>query len=356
MNSFKGFPGKRKGLKRVIMQAERRFPAVAPYAVTQPVLRRVLSFLSRYGSLGGFVLVVTLASVIGPGFANLSNLRALLFQLPMLAIVSAGLTLVISAGDLDISTGATVSLAGVLAAKLFSVGIEVPVVIVACLGSGLFVGVLNGALVGLFGINSLITTFGTSVMIQGVIYALCGGTTIVLTGAAAKVPFLFLGQGTLLGGVPVPGFVTFLLFLGLIIYFDFTRPGWHLRDVGDNRLAARLFAVHDRRVIVGAFAVCSVCSTLAGLVLAARLGGGSPIGGDNYTLNAIAAIYVGAAFFGRGIPNPIGTLLGAAAFVILENCLSLAGIEFQIQSLLRGVVIILAVTIGSISRRARFSR
>lgn len=311
------------------------------------------SFLKEYGPLSGFFLLVILASLLTPKFLGLSNLRHLLFQFPMLVLVTIGVTAVIVTKHLDISTGAMTSLSGVLAAKMFALGFGTPATVTASIGAGIAVGILNGFFVSYFGIDSLITTFATAIIIFGIIFALCGGSTIVLQGAGEQRPFLFLGEGTVFGGIPFSGLLAILLFVVLAFVFYSTRIGWHLSAIGDNRAAARLFSVRVRRITAGAFVFCGFYSSLAGLILASRIGGGSPIGGEKYTLDAIAAVFVGSAFFGKGTPNPAGSLLGAMTFVILENVLSLAAMEFQFQSLLRGIIVILAIVGGGVLARRK---
>ena len=308
---------------------------------------RATYILARYGTFVGFIILVIVMSILSPHFLNLGNLSTLLTQVSMLFIVAVGVTIVLISGNIDVSTGAIVGMSGIITAFLLTRGYSTFTAISVSLFMGLIFGAINGFVVGYLKVNSLIATFATSVIALGVNFWVGGGTTIMLLGDAAREEFLAIGwQGHTLG-IPVPAIIMLIvLALGLMLT-EKTPWGLRLYAVGGNPKAAKLFGIKLERMSLQAFMLSGLLAALSGIVVAARLGSGSPIAGQNYTLNAIAAGFIGATMFRHGEPHLLGTFFGVLIFGVITNGLSLLGIGYEIQSIARGLIVILAVTLAA---------
>jgi ribose/xylose/arabinose/galactoside ABC-type transport system permease subunit len=305
----------------------------------------VTNYATRYGTLVALLLIILLFSVFVPRFATVSNFLTLLVQISTLSIVVVGVTTVFVAGELDISTGALVSLAGVLSAVLLSFGWNPIAAIFVALLVGITFGCVNGLFVGYFRVPALLTTFGTAAIALGINFWLGGGSSIMLFDEIAGPLFVFLGQGRLIG-IPMPFIIALIVFIAFSILLERTKYGLRMYAVGGNREAAKIFGINSQRLKFFAFVLCGFTAALSGIVLTSRLGTGSPIGGANYTLDAIAAVFIGVSMFREGEPHLLGSVLGVLIFGVLVNGMSLVGIGYEIQSILRGVFVLIAVAIA----------
>lgn len=309
------------------------------------------NWLGRYGTFTALVVITLSFLIFIPNFRSFSNFKTLMFQVSMLVIVSAGLTIVFSVGETDISTGAIVSLSGVIAAFLMVKNFPPIIAIILTLIGGVVLGAMNGIMVGYLRVPALLGTFVTSIIALGINYLLGLGSSIRITKELSGDFYLSLGGGYLLG-IPVPFIFAFIITVILLILLEKTKWGLRMYAVGGNRDAAVTFGINIQKIKLAAFIISGLCSSIAGLLLSARLGAGSPIGGDAYTLDAIAATFVGVSMFREGEPHIGGTILGVLIMGILVNGMRLLGISYEMQIILRGLFILAAV--ATAGKRALF--
>ncbi len=303
------------------------------------------NFLARYGTFTALILITLAFGLFVPKFASFSNIMTLLIQISMLSIVASGLTAVFVAGELDISTGAVVSLGGILGAYLMNNQISPAAAIVATLMVGVVFGVVNGFIVGYLRIPALLGTFGTSVIALGLNFWAGNGSSIRISKEVTSEFFMSLGSGTIVG-IPIPFIAALMVFIFFLFLLEHTKWGLRMYAVGGNQEAATNFGINNRRMKFTAFVFCGLTAAIAGLLLSSRLGAGSPIAGDAYTLDAIAAVYVGVSMFREGEPHLFGSVLGVLIFGILVNGMRLMGVGYEVQSILRGIFILGAVAIA----------
>ena len=307
--------------------------------------RRVVSVITRYGTFGVLVLILVTFALSIARFASVSNLLTLGLQVSTLAIVAIGVTSVFVVGELDISTGAIVSLAGVVSAVLLSKGQSATLAILIGLGVGIAFGVANGVLVGYLRVPALLATFGTSVIALGINFWLGGGSSIMLFDEISGPVFMFLGQGEI-SGFPFPFIVATAIFFLFFLLLEKTKWGLRMYAVGGNKEAGALLGINQRYLRFVAFLLCGTTAAISGILLTSRLGTGSPIGGSNYTLDAIAAVFIGVTMFREGEPHLLGSVLGVVIFGVLLNGMGLLGVGYEAQSIMRGVFILAAVAIA----------
>lgn len=307
---------------------------------------RVGKFLTRYGTTSSLVVIFVVLAVLSPQFLSAANLSNILIQISTLVIVAAGVTVVVAAGELDLSVGAVAGLAGVVVTGLLvNVTGNVPLAILAGLGTGAAAGVVNGFLVAVLGVPSIIGTLGMISILTGVNFWYTGGRAVY-----GGLPdwFALPGRGTVVG-VPAPILVMAFVIVTAYILLERTAAGRHLYTIGTNHNVARLAGISVSRDRFLAFVFSGVCAALAGIVLASRLGSGQPTAGDQFLIQGLAAVFLGMTAFTLGQANIKGTVIGGMIIGVLSNGFNLLGLPFFVQELALGVVLIAAV-IMAVSR------
>jgi ribose transport system permease protein len=204
----------------------------------------------------------------------------------------------------------------------------------------------NGFVVTTLRVNSIVATLGTSTILLGLNFLYSNGIPITL-GAGE---FTNIARGRLLG-IPIPVYIMLGVFLVSWVVLNRTLAGHHLQAIGSNRVASRLAGVRVERITLAAFAICSLCAAIGGVVLAARIGSGQVTGGDGYLLSAFAAVFLGASVLKDGQFHVIGTFVGVLIVAVTFNGLSILGAPSAAQYLVQGGILIAAVALSTLSRR-----
>jgi ribose transport system permease protein len=292
----------------------------------------------------GFYIIIAL-STGETAQLSASGILGLFQRMVALGLVAIGQTFVILVGSIDLSVAALISAVAVLASHVMQGDPTMMLpAIVLCLGLCLMVGLINGALVAYGGINPLIATLGTGLVIQGVLAASFG----MLQGAVAR-EFQVLAYGGLLG-VPYSLVLLAALSLAAAFVLDRTQFGARIYAVGGNPDGARLAGIRTEQVILSAHVVASLFAGASGLYLAARLQSGTPwIGRDGiYDLESIAVTVIGGTILVGGKGGVVGTLAGVLLFASLDAGFNMLGIDAFLKQVLRGAIVIAAVAVHAV--------
>jgi ribose/xylose/arabinose/galactoside ABC-type transport system permease subunit len=284
-------------------------------------------------------------SAFAAAFFSVANLVNVALSVSIVGILGVGMTAVILTGGIDLSVGSGIALIGVVTAiAAHALGVT------AGLAFGLLVGGITGSLTGLlvaqWGVPSFLVTLATLSIERGLAFTLSGGRSI------GDLPsgLTWLGQGIVLG-VPVPVWVTLLVFaVGWFVLARTTGGRW-VYATGGNEQAAWLAGVDTRAVVFATYCANGLLVGLAGVVLAARLGAGVPSAGLGYELDVIAAVVVGGTALTGGRGSVLGTLAGAVFIGVLDNALNIANVDPYLQRIVVGVVILGAVLVDQTWRR-----
>jgi len=281
--------------------------------------------------------LITLLALASPHFLTADNMVIVLRQAALLFLLSAGLTLVVLTGGIDLSVGAVLGLAACVGAGFIAKGMVLAGILVA-LGAGLACGLVNGALVAYVGIPAFIATYGMLWVAHGLGYVFMKGE--VIHGFPAG--FRTLGAG-FVGGVPVPVLVGAGLLLALHVVLHLTRFGRALYAIGGNAVAARLTGMSVKRHLVTVYALSGVLSAFAGLVVIARVNAADSGTGEELLLTAIAAVCLGGTSLFGGAGGIAGTAIGALILALVVNGMNMLSIATFWQAFAMGVIVILAV-------------
>ncbi len=294
------------------------------------------------GSLGTLCLLIILLLVfacLSNLFFTPSNITNLLVQSGTNAIIAIGMTFVIISGNIDISVGSILALAGCVGAKIMVTTGNTLLGVVVTLGMGVLLGLINGAMVSYLGFQPFIVTLATMWLYRGCAYLFTEGRAIVGLPDA----LLTLGRGRSLG---LPNVVWLIAVLYVVCWFMLqkTTLGRKICAIGDNQESARLSGINVKRTKLFVFCMSGFFAALSGLVYMSRLNSGQPIAGQSYEMYAIAAAVIGGASLVKGgIGNIVGTLIGAIFIAGLQNGLTILNVSTYWQQVCMGLVVLMAV-------------
>ena len=295
-----------------------------------------------------FAVMVLTFYLMDPNYLSSVNILNVLNQVSILAIVTVGASIVIFGGGFDLSAGSIVALAAVTGAVVVGETENVLLGVLAGVAAGTVVGIGNGVVVGYFGVSPLIVTLGTMNIARGVALIASYGTAIY------NFPMSFTDFGTSkFLGIPVLTLIALLAFLLMHIILKHTPFGMSVYAVGGNPVASRLSAINVAWVKMMTFAVSGATAGLAGMLLAARTGGGEPTAGILYELEAIAAVILGGAALHGGEGKLWRSMMGILLLASLGNGLNIIGIHPHWKGVAIGAILIIAASLDAIKRRGQ---
>lgn len=319
-----------------------------------------MTLLKRHGGLIGMAAIILTFWVLLPDtFMTAQNWLNISQQVSMLLVVAATMTVVMAMGDFDLSVGAMASLAGIVAATLFTAGWPVPAALAAALTVGLIGGLINGLLISLVGILPFVATLATLTVFSGAAFMVSDGRTIF--GADIPEGFSQFARG----GLPLwtegervirlPNLTLVALAVTAIAWvtLEQTTYGRRLYAIGGNRDAARLAGVRVTALRLSAYLFTGAGAAVAGLMYAARVASANPTQGDGLMLTAIAAVFLGMTLTENNQPRVLATLAGVVILGVLDNGLTQKNVDSYVREVLIGLIIIAAVGISALGRRPR---
>jgi ribose transport system permease protein len=319
-----------------------------------------MTLLKRHGGLIGMAAIILTFWVLLPDtFMTAQNWLNISQQVSMLLVVAATMTVVMAMGDFDLSVGAMASLAGIVAATLFTAGWPVPLALAAALTVGLIGGLINGLLISLVGILPFVATLATLTVFSGAAFMVSDGRTIF--GADIPEGFSQFARG----GLPLwtegervirlPNLTLVALAVTALAWvtLEQTTYGRRLYAIGGNRDAARLAGVRVTALRLSAYLFTGAGAAIAGLMYAARVASANPTQGDGLMLTAIAAVFLGMTLTENNQPRVLATLAGVVILGVLDNGLTQKNVDSYVREVLIGLIIIAAVGISALGRRPR---
>ena len=291
----------------------------------------------RYSLIIILVVMIAACSILSKSFLTTTNLTNILKQVSVVTICAFAQGMIIIMGDIDLSLGYLAGMAGTYACIFYMHVNSVVLAFLFGLLLGAVVGAVNGLFVAHFNLPAFIVTLAMQQVCLGAICLYTAGQNVYQIGA-----FKNLGQGTI-GGIPVT--VIFMLIMLVIthVLLTYTKFGRYMYAVGGNREAANAAGVEVKKVRWAAFIVSGMFAAVAGMVLMGRLNAGIPTQGQGYETDAITATVIGGTSFSGGAGTAFGTLLGSVIIGILNNIMTLLGVDSYLQMIIKGGIIILAV-------------
>lgn len=292
------------------------------------------------------LILAALCTVFGLSaerFFSARTLMAVSHQIPALLVAAVGMTFVLVLGQIDLSVGSVLALAGAIMGLAMSRGgLPLPVAALAALATGAAVGAGSAWLSLRFALPTFIVTLGMLEAARGATYLVTGSQTQYLGGAVDR-----LAEATVLGLSAAFWLALALVALGQLV-LSRTVFGRHCVATGTSEEAVRLSGIDTRRVRLLAFALCGALTGLAAVIHTARMSAADPNAGAGFELQAIAAVVIGGTSLMGGRASVTGTLFGVLVIAILDTGLAQVGAQEPVKRLITGLVIVLAVILDNL--------
>jgi len=316
-----------------------------------------LAQLARFQSLFALVAMVVAMSFLSHNFLMVDNLRNILLQISVNLCLSIGMTLVILTGGIDLSVGATLGLAGAVAAGLLKNGLTLKWfgcqlqftpfgAIVAGILVGAALGAFNGVAITRFKLPPFVATLGMLSIGRGLTMLWTNGFPITDLGPT----FGFIGAGFWLG-IPMAVWIGMALVLLFHVISRQTLLGRYIYAVGGSERASTYAGLNVDRIKIWVYLLGGALAGVGGLILTARLDAADPKAGLGYELDSIAAVVIGGTSLSGGRGSILGTVLGCLIIGVLNNGLVLLEVSPFWQQVIKGFVILIAVAVDKLGPR-----
>lgn len=319
----------------------------------------VLDILGRFAPLIFLLVLIAFFSIRDPGFRTSENAFNVLRQVSFVGIIAVGMTFVILTAGIDLSVGSSLAFAGIVAASAAKGtrsllqggikdqgGVHVLYAFLAAVGIGLGIGLLQGFLIAKLQIPAFVVTLGGLGGWRGATLVWSGGQPI----SSFSKDFTHWGKGYV-GPVPIP-VIVLLSFVAIAhIVLRYTQYGRWIYALGGNREAARLSGLNTTLLTMSVYVITGFCAGVSAFLLTSRLNSAEQIAGQNYELQAIAAVVIGGTSLFGGEGGVIGTLIGVLLIGVLNNGLVILNVSPYYQPIVVAAIIVLSVFIDRLVKR-----
>lgn len=297
-----------------------------------------------------FVLLVLFSVLLPNTFPTLLNLRAIISDKAIIAILSLAAMIPMAAGRIDLTVGYGIVLWHILAISLQTIyGVPWPMAVMIVLILGAVVGFLNGLLVEIAKIDAFIATLGTGTVLYALALAHTGGRQMV-----GVLPQGFYDiNGTFVFGLPITGFYVLAITIAMWLVLEYTPIGRYLYAIGANQRAAELNGIPTRKFVIGAFVTSGLMTALAGVILASKLRIGQASVGLEFLLPALVGAFLGSTTIKPGRVNVWGTIVGVAILAIGISGIQQFGGSFWVEPMFNGVTLLVAIGIAGYAQRRK---
>ena len=300
-----------------------------------------------------FALIVLFSILLPNTFPTMLNLRAILSDKAIIALLSLAAMIPMVAGRIDLTVGYGIVLWHILAISLQTMyGLPWPVAVGIALVLGVVTGFLNGLLVEVARIDSFIATLGTGTILYALALWHTGGRQMV----GALPPEFYAINGTFVMGLPITAFYVLAITVTLWLVLEYTPMGRYLYAIGANQRAAELNGIPTRKFVIGAFVASGVMTALAGVLLASKLRIGQASVGLEFLLPALVGAFLGSTTIKPGRVNVWGTIVGVMILAVGISGIQQFGGSFWVEPLFNGATLLIAIGIAGYAQRKKGAR
>ncbi|MDX0583248.1 ribose ABC transporter permease [Sinorhizobium medicae] len=305
--------------------------------------------LKQYGGIFlSLVMLCIVFSFFNPRFMTLINFTNILQQVAVIAIAAFGMTWVILLGEIDLSVGSIIAVAGMVGAQCFAFGMGFVPAIALTLLAGALMGMLNGVLTAKLLLPSFIVTVATMGIYRGMVSLPTNGAPAMIENET----WTAIGTESVLG-LPIIIWVVAVLFVVNQIALSKTSFGRRAYLTGGNREAAVYSGIKVDRLKILIFMISGVMAAISGILLSSRLFSAQTNAGMSYELDAIAAAVLGGTSLAGGVGTMVGTLIGALIIGVMNNGMNMLSVPYFYQLIVKGLVILIAVWLDVRAKQAK---
>lgn len=304
------------------------------------------------------VLLILIMSLTTRGFLTVSNLLNILRNMSLQGCIAFGMTMVIIAGEIDLSIGSTVALTGVIigltCGKLAGSGImpmeaaAVAGILLSFIAIGL-IGLFNGWLLSRFKMPSFIITLAMMNVLYGIAAIISNGFPVTSLPSWYNV----FGAGRIFNIIPVPAVILIVVFAICYVIMNHTIFGRSVYAVGGNAEAARLSGINVKKVKIIVMIVVQICSAISGILVSSQVMSGAFSFGKGWEMTAISSVIIGGASLSGGIGRVSRTMVGLIFLGVIINGMTLLNVNEYAQYVVRGLLILIAVLINTIQTQKK---
>ncbi len=298
-----------------------------------------------------FVGVFLLFSIAlgNKGFLNSNNLLNILRQTAMISIMAVAGVFVMSAGQIDLTVGAVAAMSAMIVSLILQATNSILLALLAGLGFGCIAGLINGVLVTKLKLPAFLATMGMMQMVRGSAMWITDTAAVPIDNSTFCKIF---GIGSV-AGIPVLILWTILFYIIGIFIFNKTPFGRHTLATGGNEISAGYSGINAVKVKITAFMMSGLFAAFAGILYAGRLQAGRYSYGNGDEMSVIAAVVLGGTSMAGGTGSVIGALFGSILMGMINNALILANLSSAQQTIVKGLIIVVAVAISNIAQKKK---
>ncbi|AHK46156.1 putative ribose ABC transporter [Ensifer adhaerens OV14] len=305
--------------------------------------------LKQYGGIFlSLVMLCVIFSFLNPRFMSVVNFMNILQQVAVIAIAAFGMTWVILLGEIDLSVGSIIAVAGMVGAQCFAFGLGFGPALAVTLAAGALMGMLNGVLTAKLLLPSFIVTVATMGIYRGLVSLPTNGAPAMIDNAT----WTAIGTESFLR-LPIIIWVVAVLFIINQIVLSKTSFGRRAYLTGGNREAAVYSGIKVDRLKIIIFMISGVMAAISGVLLSSRLFSAQTNAGMSYELDAIAAAVLGGTSLAGGVGTMVGTLIGALIIGVMNNGMNMLSVPYFYQLIVKGLVILVAVWLDVRAKQAK---
>ena len=296
--------------------------------------------LQEYALVAVVALILIVGAILEPGsFLTSDNMLNVVRRASVVGVIAIGMTFVIATGGIDLSVGSMVAAASIAGGQFVDSGSFM--FVLGAIGMGVLLGGINAGAIAYGKVVPFIATLAMFTMARGLALWISDKQPISIFNLEGV---RWFGTGEILG-IP-SAVIVFVLVTGLAwVLLNRTKYGRYVIAVGGNREAARIAGINTKRIIFSVYVLSGFCVAIAAILVAGRLSSASPIVGNLYELDAIAAVVIGGTALAGGRATIVGTFLGVITFALIFNLLTLMDLAVEIQQVTKGLIILAAVLI-----------
>lgn len=312
--------------------------------------KRLLDINKNWGAqLSIFIAIILLVIIFSASskyFFTIRNLTNIGFYMAIVGVMAAGCSVALITGLLDISQYSILALIGVSCLILDKAGVSIGFIFLFSLFGGIILGAINGFIVTILKINPIIGTLASGMVMRGFTYFLASSRTFTLSPNTKNI-YLSFGRGTILG-IPYILIVMAVVYLIIFIILKHTKNGRYIFAVGSNSNAAFLAGISLKKIRFLSLMIAGATAGIGAFLLLSEVGSIQPMTGENALMDVITAVLLGGIALSGGSGKLTGTIFGVITIVLIQNGMTLLGVQTYWQMIVRGLIVILAIYIDSL--------
>lgn len=302
--------------------------------------------INEYAIYAVLILLFLFFSIASPSFINANNLINVVRQISMLGIASVGMTFAMLVGGIDLSIGSQMSMVAVICSIMMTKGnINPCIASILCIILTSAVGFFNGIIISKIKMPPLIVTLSTMIIIEGVAFIISKGIPIF----GFPQGFSVLGQGYI-GIIPIPVIIMIVILIIGAVILNKTYIGRYFYSIGGNEEASRLSGIDVDKIKCLAYTLSGLFAGISGVILLSRTNSGQPTMGKGFEFDVLTAVVLGGVSVNGGVGKISNVISGILIIGVLNNGLVLMGMNTYVQSVIKGIVLLIAVAFDFIQR------